>query len=281
MNPSPTIPGRVLAVALAAALAVTLPTIARAQRGEAESRRAPDFEWSEVLAPGKTIAIHNVNGGIHATYAAGTKVEVVARKIVHRGDPDLVRIEASTDADGVTICTLYPSSHGRCGSQHADRDDDRWSRGRGVDPEVSVEYEVRVPRGVRLEVHTVNGDVEATDLRGAVWAQTVNGGVEVSTSEDAEASTVNGSITATVGVARWEGRLEFRTVNGSIEVNLPRGAAARLEASSLNGDIESDLPVAVRGKVNRQRLSGTVGDGGEGSLVLSTVNGGIRLRERS
>jgi DUF4097 and DUF4098 domain-containing protein YvlB len=148
------------------------------------------------------------------------------------------------------------------------------------DNDVQVDFEVRVPAGVRLIARTVNGEVEAEDLASPVDAATVNGSVRVSTSGYASAATVNGSIAATLGEAAWTEPLSFNTVNGAIRLTLPTGLDADVRAETLNGVIHSDFPVTVRGKINKRRLQGSIGKGGH-RLDLETVNGNISLRQSS
>ena len=139
-----------------------------------------------------------------------------------------------------------------------------------------VTFIVRVPAGVRFVGRTVNGDIEAIDLRSEVEAYTVNGDIEVSTTEHATATTVNGSIGASIG-ADWNGAVEFETVNGSIVLDLPADIDADLEVSTVNGSIDTAFPVTVTGRLSRRRLRGRIGDGGP-LLSVTTVNGSVWLR---
>jgi hypothetical protein len=236
---------------------------------------ADAFEWSGRLARGKTIEIKTVNGEIRAEAWDGDRVEVRATKHWRRSDPDEVTVEVIEHEGGVTICTVYPGRGNRCGvgnegSMSVRRND------------VSVDYVVRVPQGVAFTGRAVNGGVEALGLSGNVLAVSVNGSIEVSTSGAAEASTVNGSIRATMGASRWDDEIRFRTVNGRIDLTLPGDAGAVVSASTVNGDIATDLPLKVKGSFGPKRVSGTIGDGGGGGrLSLETVNGGIRLRTSS
>src|ERR1700682_2122139 len=66
-----------------------------------------DFNWSGTLSPGQTLEIKGVNGSIHAELASGVLIEVSARKTAKRSDPNSVRVEASPNANGMTICTVY------------------------------------------------------------------------------------------------------------------------------------------------------------------------------
>jgi DUF4097 and DUF4098 domain-containing protein YvlB len=146
------------------------------------------------------------------------------------------------------------------------------------DNDVNVTFVVKVPRGVHYAAHTVNGEIRAAGLRSNVEVETVNGSIRVSTSGRALASTVNGSIDASMGNADWGEDVAFSTVNGGITLDLPAEVNAELRASTVNGDIVSDFPVTVRGRFGPRRVSGTLGRGGH-ELELETVNGSITLRK--
>ena len=146
------------------------------------------------------------------------------------------------------------------------------------DNDVTVDFTVRVPAGVRFVGKTVNGEVAAADLSSDVQANTVNGSIRISTAGYAEAQTVNGEIVASLGRATWSDALEFRTVNGGITLDLPAGLSTEVRATTVNGDIQTDFPLMVTGRLGPRRLHGTIGSGGR-RLALETVNGSIRLRK--
>jgi len=231
-----------------------------------------DFHWSWKLAQGKVIEIKGVNGNIQAEPASGGEVEVTAWKHARKSDPADVKIEVIQHEDGVTICAVYPSrgwDKNECEPGHGGHMNTR-------NNDVVVDFRVAVPAGVRFVGRTVNGGVEADNLGGPIEAYTVNGGVNVSSDGTVRATTVNGSIKASVGSPEWDGELAFNTVNGGITLNLPSGLNAGVRAQTVNGEISTDFPITVKGKISRRRLSGTVGNGG-GDLSLSTVNGSIQL----
>ncbi len=143
--------------------------------------------------------------------------------------------------------------------------------------DVQVEFTVRVPAGVNFIGRTVNGDVEALGIQGDVKAHTVNGGVDVSASGLAEATTVNGSITASLGRANWTGTMDFTTVNGSVTLELPADLSCDVSISTVNGHISSDYPLMVEGRISPRHVKGRIGDGGR-TLVVKTVNGSVQLR---
>ncbi|MFN2432843.1 MAG: hypothetical protein ABR599_08550 [Gemmatimonadota bacterium] len=171
--------------------------------GVASSRSSQEreFRWEGRLAGGQEIEVVGVNGEVQASTAPGETVVVRAVKRARRSDPETVRIEVVQHAGGVTICALYPSKKGgpnECRPGGA-------TQNRVEDNDVQVDFTVQVPSGVGFVGRTVNGGIAATGLRGTVEAYTVNGGVEVGSSESASAETVNGSITASVGRGDWSG----------------------------------------------------------------------------
>ena len=231
-----------------------------------------DFNWSGTLSPGQTLEIKGVNGSIHAELASGVLIEVSARKTAKRSDPNSVRIEVAPSANGMTICTVYPSDGSDCqGSGKRGHSNTR-------DNDVSVDYTVRVPAGIHFVPTTVNGRVMAKGLRSDVDATTVNGNVEVGTTGLVHATTVNGSIHATLGVASWNGSLGFTTVNGSIDLTLPPGTNADVHASTMSGSLASDFPMTVNDAPGERNMTGRIGSGGR-ELKLTTVNGAVTLHQ--
>jgi DUF4097 and DUF4098 domain-containing protein YvlB len=110
---------------------------------------------------------------------------------------------------------------------------------------------------------------------------TVNGSVTLETRGRAEARTVNGAVRARLGRLSGDGPLSFRTVNGSITVEMPDGIGAEVHAQTVHGAIETDFPVTVTRVGHRlvgDKLEGTIGKGGV-ILELETVNGSIRVRK--
>lgn len=244
---------------------------------EPEPQQGNEFRWREALAAGRVVEIKGVNGNVEATGAPGREVEVVAVKRARRSNPEDVRIEVVRHADGVTICAVYPSVEGRAANTCAPGDGGRMNV---QNNDVTVNFTVRVPAGVRFNGQTVNGRVEANNLSADVDARTVNGGINVSTTGLARAATVNGSITVVMGRADWADGLEFKTVNGGIDLSFPASLNAQVEAKTLNGEISTDFPMTVTGTVSRRRLTGTIGGGGR-DLRLETVNGSVQIRRAS
>jgi putative adhesin len=258
-------------------LAVIAPT-ARAQSA---------FNWSGVIQRGKAVEVKGVNGEVRAEFTSGNEVQVSATRHARRSDVNSVTVQVVQEDGNVTVCAVYPTP-------------DRWYRRRGSrsgrddgpnecrpgssgrmnvnDNDVAVDFVVKVPAGVKFFAKTVNGNVEARGLRSDTAVETVNGRIDVETTGTASAETVNGSIDASVGASTWTSPLEFRTVNGSINLRLPKDVSATVHAGMMNGGFESDFPLMVQSFGGRNRhVDGTIGKGGR-DLDLHTVNGRIRLQ---
>ena len=232
------------------------------------AERHETWNWSGTLAAGRTLEINGVNGAIVAEPASGDQIEVVAEKSSRKSDPAQVRIKVNQDSDGVTICAIYPGSGSPCESFHL---------GMGSrSNDVTVDFHVKVPAGVKFSANTVNGSIRARGLTGALRARTVNGECEISTAGPGEASTVNGSVHAEIGRFEAHDDLRFKTVNGSITLALPVTFDADLEGSTVNGEIDANFPVTVTGRWGPRHMNATLGRGGP-KLSASTVNGSIHL----
>lgn len=243
-------------------------------------------ERSVEFAPGERLTIVNVNGDISvnswdrhevklkAVKRARAESEEAARLLLEKTTVQFDRNEA-----GVDIRTEAPKKPGR-------------------NRNVSVAYAVTVPKGIDLELKTVNGTIDVKDISGAVDAKTTNGRIGLSGIVGAiqakttngkigllevlgpiNAKTTNGSVEVAVG-GSGEQQHEFRaaTTNGGIEVTLPKGLKANLKASTVNGKINTDFPITVKGLISKS-VDGVINGGGE-LIHLKTVNGSIRLKER-
>ena len=233
-----------------------------------------DFHWQGHLKAGQTLEVINRNGEIDASAASG---DAAAASGSWRGDNDDREpfVEVVDYSDGVTICAVYArdKAPGRChrGGVSSESEGGWWHGNRA-----RINFEIQVPKGVRLNALTTNGNVIGHSLASVVEAATTNGNVDVSTSEWASASTTNGGIHVSIGNAKWSGELKERSTNGSVDVTLPAAAEFTLDAATTNGGIHTDFPITVQGSFNSKRLSGTVGAGGR-DLRVSTTNGGIKL----
>jgi hypothetical protein len=238
---------------------------------------ADDWTWKDKLGAGATVEIRNVNGELRIEDSKDAEVQVLAHKTGRQSNPAEVRIEAVKHAGGVTICPVYPTAPGQQPNQCLP------GGGRMNIPEgndVSIAFTIKMPAGLRLVGHTVNGAIKSNATNGEADVKTVNGGIDVTAVGSVKAQTVNGSVHARMDRTEWKGELKIATVNGSVTIDLPAAASAEVHASTVNGGIQSDFDLPVEGKWGPKRLAGKIGAGGR-TLTINTVNGSIRLLRHS
>lgn len=229
------------------------------------------FEWSGQIAQGDQLEIKGINGDIEVTLAAGSQAEVRAYKRGDRSDPDSVTVEVVEYDGGVTVCAVYPDVPGQPANECLPGDQGHMSV---QDNDVEVNFVVLLPAGVVLRGNTINGSVTADDLLSNAFVSTVNGDLRVTTTQLARASTVNGSVTAAVGLVTWDRDLTFSSVNGNVDVEVPAGTNAVVHLTTANGNLSSEFSEVVQ--VSTGVWQGTLGSGGR-ELTVASVNGDVQL----
>jgi DUF4097 and DUF4098 domain-containing protein YvlB len=127
---------------------------------------------------------------------------------------------------------------------------------------------------------TVSGDITLSDLAGAVEAGTVSGDVTIDgvSFDRASAESVNGDIRFKAAL-RTDGKLVVETVNGDVDIEFTDDVSAQFDIETFNGDINNCFgPEAERTSryAPGLELSFEV-DGGNGRVVVSTLNGDINI----
>ena len=280
--------------------ALAMPAVAAAQD------RDRDFRFNERVPSGAWLRVHSTHGDIRVTAASGNEVEIIGRK--SGDDAADLRITTLRDEDGVTICAYFEGS--QCDAEGI-RSSRKWSH----DGEGSVDFEVRLPRGVKIralsgngevmisgataQVHAAsgngavsvassggpvsassgNGDIDVSEAGGEVTARSGNGDITVTTrSGPVSASTGNGSIDARMSSLTGTADMAFRTGNGDVVVTLPANFEGEVDARLPNGRLESDFPLRVEGRLDPRRLRATIGGGGRRITIVSG-SGGAEIRK--
>jgi hypothetical protein len=229
------------------------------------------WEWRGRVTPSQQVWIRNTNGPVEVVPGTGDMLQVTAEKSWRHSQPNAVEVVPVTNERGVTICALWAARERRCGPggeyhlSHVRHND------------VAVRFTVHLPRGVKVDVSTVNGEVAIEGAAAPVAATTVNGKILVHTTVGpVRANTVNGSIEASMD-ALTGGDIELETVNGGVTAVLPSRLNAVVDAATVNGRVETDFPLEVTGKISPRHVRGTIGSGGM-TLKLNTVNGSVAIR---
>jgi hypothetical protein len=239
--------------------------------------RAQD-EWARTypMASGGRFELINVNGQITAEATDGNALEVRAEREVRAASDerakevlDMVEMREEVGTDRVRVEVRPPRLSGPSSHQ--------------------IKWTVRVPRGLAVDLRTVNGGVRMDRLEGEVRARSTNGGITgtglLSTAVDA--SVTNGGIEIALGRAITSGSFELEAVNGGVSLDLPSDSRADVAARCVNGGISVnglDVQVIAGDEGNaggpaqrfRRRLNGQI-NGGGARVSLETVNGGVKL----
>jgi hypothetical protein len=144
------------------------------------------------------------------------------------------------------------------------------------DDEKRIDYVLRIPSTVSLDLKTINGRITTRGGEGELEASTINGAIDLEASggNEVRATTVNGSVRAKF-MKEFNGA-RFKTVNGGVEATLPKTASFSVDLSQVNGDFEASFPLSIHSNPGSRRVSGEV-NGGEHELKIVTVNGDVEL----
>jgi len=255
-------------------LAATALLLAATTAGAAELEQTVDRTFD--VRSGATFYLDNTNGGVHVRAATDNKVHLHAVKKVQTKSNQLqaamneLKIDITQPDGGVRVVTRYPKNRGG---------DSLFSWIAGESLQASVSYELELPQSLTIDIETVNGRVDVSDLTGTMKLETTNGGITIERCRGSlQAETTNGRIDAELLSVTAGRPIRLGTTNGGIKVALPRNLAATVDASTTNGRINTELPVTTT-SVHRTALRGTLNGGGP-ELKLSTTNGGIDIVAR-
>lgn len=136
-----------------------------------------------------------------------------------------------------------------------------------------AQYDVTVPRGTKLALEAVSGNITASGVGGEIEAQSVSGYVDISDgTREVSAESVSGPVT----VANVTGDLRAESVSGGVRV---RNATGDVQVESVSGSVVLDG--IKSGSVRTETVSGSVtytgsiDPGGKYSFV--THSGVLRL----
>jgi hypothetical protein len=266
----------VLALVLMAGLTVSACDIQAGENGhfsfDITQGKATDT-WSrtyKVEANGRFELI-NINGRIIAEPTDGTEVVVEGRRTAKgRSDEvakeNLAKLEIREEVgpSRVRVESRAPRMSGLGGHE--------------------IQWIVKVPKGLTVDLRTVNGGVRIDGLSGEIHARTTNGGVKGQNiiPESIEASSVNGGVEIELGAALDStDSIELSTVNGGVSLAMPSESKATVSARAVNGGVRvNDLDIKqdedASPSERKRRLSGTL-NGGGAKVNMSTTNGGVRL----
>jgi hypothetical protein len=203
------------------------------------------------------LLIENFAGDINVQTGAEGTIEVVASR--RAGSAENIQgivIEPSQEGDTVRIVTRKPS--------------DRLLN-------ASVELDVTVPPGTRVEITNGAGEVTIEDVEGEIVADTGAGNIVVRGSEgQVRLDTGAGDVDY---AGNPQGTSTFGTGAGNIEISLPADFAGSVELDTGIGSVDLG-GFDVIGGVSPRSAQGTIGTGGGPIIQAHTGAGDIDLVRR-
>ncbi len=177
---------------------------------------------------------------------------------------------------------------------------------------ISIDYEVTLPKGSHIEASTGSGDIETQDVgaglkadsgsgsvrarqvHGPAFLQTGSGDIELEQNAQGEVRAqtgsgsirirdMNGALRAQTGSGDIEasGKItadsKLETGSGSVRLSLGNSAGYTLDATTGSGTIHTQAPIQMSGALNGHHVNGTVNGGGP-TLRIVTGSGDVEIR---
>src|SRR5687768_4031461 len=268
-----------LALILSVGLSVSACDIQAGENGHfsvdiAQGKATDTWSRTYTVPAGGRFELINVNGRITAEPTDGQEVVVEGRRSAKARSDEaakemLAKLEIREEVGGSTV-----------------RVESRPPRMSGFGGH-EIEWIVKVPKGLTVDLRTVNGGVRMNGLSGEIHAKTTNGGVKGTNLviDTLEASVVNGGVEIELGSPLdATDAVELTTVNGGVTLSLPSESKATIAARAVNGGVRAsdELKIEKEEAANeheaRRRLNGTM-NGGGARVNISTTNGGVRINQ--
>ena len=168
--------------------------------------RVCELRTATIKLGGGRLAVKTDNGGIEIMGEDRTDVKIEARVQASAGsesDARKILQQVMIETSGDSIRDSGPHFH--LGSSG-----------------YSVNYRVRVPRKLSVDLKSMNGGIEIAKLEGQIRFDTTNGGVDLKDlAGNVRGSTVNGGLDISLSGERWRGEgLNAETTNGGVTLKI-------------------------------------------------------------
>lgn len=136
---------------------------------------------------------------------------------------------------------------------------------------------VRLPDRVNLVVQATKGNINVTDVTGAIDVRTGQGNVRIMVPGVAQAQTTTGNIDATIGATQWKGTLKFVAGTGDVTVYVPEIAKFRARLHTDDGTIFTDFGLRGTSSGSNETIDAPVNGGSAYGVDIEAHRGTVRL----
>lgn len=244
--------------------------------------------------------IYNISGFIKVEGYDGSKVLLEMDKNISAGDDKNLEIgkkefrlgfDQRNDTVMAYIADPFDSRPHRSWKYSDTR------RDRDIEYDYNVDFTVKVPFGMNLNISTVNnGIVTVNNVSGKLHVSNVNEAITIKNAKsETYAHTVNGDVSVTY-LTNPAAESSYYTINGTIRVSYQPGFSADLQFKSMNGEFFTDFPDAALlpatvDKVQEKKGNGAtyklnsgtsvrIGKGGK-KFRFETLNGNVYIKKQS
>lgn len=236
------------------------------------------FTWKGPVTADSWMRLRNVSGDFEIGETDGDSAEI--QLVIKRSSPyaPAARIKVLQTAGGILACALYGDDHDCSATEYKGGNTYKkgflpFMRGR-----TTVTGAVLLPRGVKLDAQSTNGDISVRAIASDVIIETVNGDIEVRGTRGAlKVNTTNGDID--LGPDAMGSALSVETTNGDVSIDLPSALNAAVNMRTTNGELDLRFPGNVMTRTAKLIIA-SLGTGGS-PIDIQTTNGDITLRPRS
>jgi hypothetical protein len=257
--------------ALVAAALVATCTLTACSKPTAEV-----YNWKGPVGSGNWLRLRNNNGDFTVTEGTGDSATI--RFEIQRSTPfaPAAQIKVLSIKDGVLACVVYGDDNACSADAYKAGNSYKQGAVSFLGGETKAVGIITLPRGVKLDVESTNGDVTVNGQTAELLLQTVNGNVDAKGVRGiARLSTTNGDIRLAVDSAG--GTLNAETTNGDVNLQLPAALNALLTMRTTNGELTLGYPGNVANATKRT-ISATLGTGGT-PIEVQTTNGDVTVKK--
>ncbi|AXC14380.1 hypothetical protein ACPOL_5124 [Acidisarcina polymorpha] len=261
------------------------------------------FERTLNVSGSPNLQVSTGSGYIHISPGSGSQIHIVGHVKSSNGGGWFGGGGSSDDR--VKQVADNPPIEQSGNDVHIGRKNSDWLRN------ISIDYEITMPRNANVEAGTGSGDLRISEISGGLKAGTgsgsidvhgIGGAVELNTgSGDIHAELVNPSMTkaqtgsGSIRLYGVVGSLKADTGSGEIEIEgqptsdwkLQTGSGSvglavgnsrfSLDASTGSGTVHSDPPITTHGSLERHHVVGDINGGGP-TVRVETGSGDVRIK---